>query len=95
MISENLPEVFNQWIEKNLLNRSLGLAVGIPFAPATGETRLDPIGRSIVGTLEARGIHECLQQDKGVIVNLLPILRDNPGHSPQNMGGKRWYLNPG
>jgi len=94
-MGEDLPEVPPKGVEIDRLGRK-GIAVeGVPFASALGEAHLDPIGRPVAGPFEARGIDEALKEYKGMVVEPLPVLRKDLGHSSQQMRGQMGDLHPG
>ena len=60
-----------------------------------GQTQRDPIGGSITGASKTAWIDESFQQMDRVLVKLLPVRRDHPGHATQKMTGQIRNLDPG
>jgi hypothetical protein len=94
MTRKKVSKVFNQRVKEYGFNRSRRLMVDIPFASALGETHGNPVGRLIAGARKSLGIHKGLQQDNGMVINSLPLLGQDSGHSPQKVRGQMRNFHP-
>jgi hypothetical protein len=92
---EDLSKFFNQRVKEDRFNRTSKPVVDVPFASSFGETRMNPVGRLIAGTLKSTTVHKGLQKDKGMVVHPLPVSWEDSGHSPQEVRGQMGNLNPG
>ena len=85
--AENASEVASERMDPDGLLRQPRRVVHIQLTSALRVTEIDPVGRLVAGTAEARRLHEGLQQNRTVAVALLPVI-DKPaaGHGQQHRG---------
>ena len=69
--------------------------IAIPFASALGKSHVRPVGCLIAGALKTLAVDKGLQKEDGMVVHVLPVSGEDPGHAAQDMGGQRSNLNPG
>lgn len=92
---KDLFKVFNQRVKKDSFNRTRKPVVNVPFTSSLGETHMNPVGRLIAGPLESFAIHKGLQKDNRMVVNFLPVLWEDSGHSAQEVRCQMRNLDPG
>jgi hypothetical protein len=92
---KDLSKIFNQRVKEDRFNRTGKSVIDVPFAPSLGETHRNPVGRLITGPLESFAIHKGLQKDDRMVVNFLPVLREDSDHSPQEVRCQMGNLDPG
>lgn len=88
-------KVFNKGVKEYRLNRGRRPVMGVPFTSAFGKADLNPIRGLVAAPLEPFGIHKGLKEDDGMVIDPLPVLREDFSHPAQDVGGKIWDLDPG
>lgn len=94
-MSKNLPEAFDKGVKKNGFNRKRMPMGTIPPSSPLGEAHMNPVGSPVTGPFKSEGIHEGFQKDDGMMIDLLPVLRKDFGHFPQEMRGQMGNFHPG
>lgn len=64
------------------------------FCGAFGVAHTEPVGSSVAGAFKAILFHESLQQIYGMVVYLMPIIRDSSRVKGQDFGSKTFCRNP-
>lgn len=77
------------------LERSVGLVCLISLAAAGGRAQIGPVGGVVTGPSEEIGVDEGLDPVDGMCIESLPVARQNPGASCQQMRGQIGDNNPG
>src|SRR5665647_1570864 len=69
--------------------------IAVHAAAPGGLPQRNPVRRPVTGTAESFRIHQCLQQQRPVAVQLLPVPRQLARAPPQNLAGQSLHPHPG
>src|SRR5688500_11234778 len=92
VLTELQCKIFPQGITPDFFEGTVSFLGLIVLAPTGGVTQINPVGRAIARALELLRVNEGLQQINRMSIELLPIRRDDPSHSPQQMAGQVRHL---
>lgn len=91
---QQFAKIFTQRITPHCFNGSVWFIGLVIITPAGSFTQIHPVGRSITGSLKTFGVNKSLKKIDRVIVEFLPIIRKNPGHTSQQVGGQIGHVDP-
>ena len=90
-----MPEIPGEGIAHHSFERTVCFACLVVFAPACGQSEIEPVGREITGSFEAPLINKGFQVIDGMLVDALPVPDKDLGHLGQDMGSQTKDLDPG
>jgi hypothetical protein len=93
--SQDLPEIFSQWVTPDCLDGTIRLVGEIVFAPAGGQAKVLPIGSLVTGARESLRVNERLYEIDSVAIQRFPVRAYPVDNSGQHVRGKALHLNPG
>lgn len=93
-MSKNLPEVFDKGIKKDSLDRNTMTMGRVPSPSTLCETHMSPVGSPVACSFKSCCIDEGFQEHNRMPIGLLPVLRKEFGHPPQEMRSQMGNLHP-
>jgi hypothetical protein len=94
-MAQPLPEVLEQGIAPDGLDRAVGSVGEVVLATAGGLSKIDPVGGRIAGSSEQVRIDESLEPVDGMGIYVLPVSTEDASRPGEQTGGQTMSFDPG
>jgi hypothetical protein len=86
--AEFLAEISDERIEEYVFDRKLVALITVQLSPSFGLADVDPVGRTVTGTVKTVLFDKRFQKDRSVRISLFPVDGESLRDGAQDSGGK-------